>query len=102
MDKVGNSDEPLPAEGTSFLEVNSANLVLVSWKQAEDGKGTILRLQETAGQTSEAVIRIPRTDIQSASLCSTVEDNLRGLDIRESQIHLTFHPHEVLTIRLVP
>ena len=54
QDKVGDPDEPLPAEGTSFLDINSPNIALVTWKLAEDGKGTILRLQETAGQSTEA------------------------------------------------
>ena len=30
QDKAGNPDEPLPAEGTSFLDINAANVVLVT------------------------------------------------------------------------
>jgi hypothetical protein len=44
QDKVGNPDEPLQPEGMSFLDVDSSNIVLTTWKLAEDGKGTILRL----------------------------------------------------------
>ena len=102
QDKAGNPDEPLPAEGTSFLDINAANVVLVDWKLAEDGNGTILRLQETAGQPAQGTVRLPRTTIQAASLCNSVEDNLRDLDVTGNQIHLAFHPHEVLTVRLVP
>jgi alpha-mannosidase len=102
QDKAGNPDEPLPPEGASFLEVNAANIVLVTWKLAEDGKGTILRLQETAGRTSETTLRLPHAKIQSASLCDVVEDKLRDLDVTDNQLHLMFHPHEVLTVRLVP
>jgi hypothetical protein len=35
-------------------------------------------------------------------LCNGVEDDLRSIDVNEKGIHLTFHPHEVLTVRLVP
>ena len=61
QDKAGNPGEPLPAEGTSFLEISSPNVALVTWKLAEDGKGTILRLQETAGQASEVTVRLPHS-----------------------------------------
>jgi alpha-mannosidase len=102
QDKVGNPDEPLPAEGTSFLEINAPNVVLVTWKLAEDGNGTILRLQETAGQATEATLALPQSSVQSASLCNSVEDHLSDLGVADHQIHLTFHPHEVLTVRLTP
>ena len=102
QDKVGNPDEPLPAEGTSFLEINAPNVALVTWKLAEDGKGTILRLQETAGQASEVTVQLPHTTIHSANLCNTVEDNLHDLDVAGNLIRLMIHPHEVLTVRLTP
>lgn len=102
QDKAGNPDEPLPAEGTSFLEIDAPNVVLVTWKLAEDGKGTILRLVETAGQSTEATIKLPHSKLQSASLCNSVEDRLRDLSVTDNQIHLTFSPHEVLTVRLMP
>ncbi len=102
QDKVGNPDEPLPAEGTSFLEVNAPNVALVTWKLAEDSKGTILRLQETAGQSSEVTVQLLHTNIHSASLCNSVEDNLHDLDVAGNKIHLAIHPHEVLTVRLTP
>ncbi len=100
QDKAGNPDEPLPAEGASFLEVNSPNVVLVTWKLAENGKGTILRLQETAGQSADVTVTLPRSKVQSAAICNSVEDHLHDLTVTNNQIHLTFQPHEVLTVQL--
>jgi alpha-mannosidase len=100
QDKVGNPDEPLPAEGASFLDVSAPNIVLVTWKLAEDGEGTILRLQETAGQSVEATVRFPHASIRSANLCTSVEDNLQSVPVTGNEIHLSFHPHQVLTVRL--
>lgn len=102
QDKVGNPDKPLPSEGASFLEISGANIVLVTWKLAEDGNGTILRLQETGGQATETTIALPLTPLRSASLCDGVEDDLRSLDVRGKSIQLKSQPHEVLTVRLVP
>lgn len=100
QDKVGNPDEPLPAEGASFLKIDAPNIVLVTWKRAEDEKGTILRLQEMAGRGSEVTVTFPRMHIRSANLCNAVEDNLHDLTATDNAVHLTFQPHEVLTVRL--
>ena len=100
QDKIGNPQEPLPAAGTSFLELSNAKIELITWKQAEDGRGTILRLQEMAGESAETAVRLPHSVIRSAGLCNAVEDNLKSLPVAHNQIHLTFHPHEVLTIRM--
>jgi alpha-mannosidase len=102
QDKVGNPDKPLPSDGASFLEISSANIVLVTWKLAEDGNGTIFRLQETAGHATETTISLPLTPPRSASLCDGVEDDLRSLDLSGKSIQLKFQPHEVLTVRIVP
>jgi hypothetical protein len=102
QDKVDNTDEPLPVEGTSFLDIDAPNIVLVTWKLAEDGNGTILRLQETAGQSADATLKFPHAKVRSASLCNSVEDHLRELSVTNNQIHLMFRPHEVLTVRLAP
>lgn len=100
QDKAGNPDEPLPAEGASFLEIDNPNIVLVTWKLAEDGNGTILRLQETAGQAEDVAVKFLQTAVKSASLCNSVEDSVRDLDVRNNEVHLAFRPNEVLTVRL--
>ena len=100
QDKVGNPDEPLPAEGTSFLGIDNPNVVLITWKLAEDGKGTILRLQEIAGRASEADIQFPHTKVQSANICSSVEDDIGPLEVRDNGLHVSFRPDEVVTVRI--
>lgn len=100
QDKLGDPERPLPPEGTSFLEIDARNIVLIDWKLAEDGKGTILRLQETAGQSTEATIQLPHAVIESATLCNAVEDNVRSLESTTHGVRLTFGPNEVLTVRL--
>src|SRR5581483_9395689 len=59
QDKVGNPERPLPAEGASFLEIDQSGVVLVNWKVAEDGHGTILRLAETSGHETTATLHFP-------------------------------------------
>jgi alpha-mannosidase len=102
QDKVGDPEKPLPPTGASWVEMSNPNIVLVTWKLAEDGNGTILRLQETAGQATEANIALPLSALRSANLCNGVEDDLGKLDVSGKRIQLKFQPHEVLTVRLVP
>jgi hypothetical protein len=100
QDKVGNPERPLPAEGASFLVVDRPNVMLVTWKDAEDGEGVILRLVETSGQETTASLRFPRLAVKSAQLCNGVEDNLRPLSPGANSLSLSFHPYEVLTVRI--
>lgn len=43
QDKAVPRPEPLPADQASFLETDTSNVTLVTWKLAEDGDGMILR-----------------------------------------------------------
>ena len=100
QDKVGNPPRPLPAEGASFLEVNQPDVVLEDWKISEDGRGTILRLQETAGHGATAKLQFPRLAMKSATLCNGVEDDIRPLKVEDKWVSLAFRPNEVLTLRV--
>jgi hypothetical protein len=100
QDKAGDPDRPLPKEGTSFLESTGNDVALITWKAAEDGKGSILRLQETAGQATETDIRFPKSEIASAALCSGVESKLQDLPVKQNSVHLSFKPFQVLTVRI--
>jgi alpha-mannosidase len=100
QDKAGNPPRPLPAEGMSFLTVGGQNVALVTWKKAEDGKGSILRLQETAGEPTVASITLPRAKVIAATLCSGVEDNVHSLRVDSNAVRLTFKAFEVVTVRI--
>lgn len=69
QDKPGNPPRPLPAEGTNFLDISGDSVALITWKEAENSDGTILRLQETAGRPAEAQISLPKGSI---FLCATL------------------------------
>ena len=101
QDKPGDPSRPLPAQGEGFLEISPDNIALITWKLAEDGRGTILRLQEIAGKPTETMMRFPHMSIDSAQLCSGVEDNLRSLPVENNAVRLTFRAFEVLTIRVL-
>jgi hypothetical protein len=101
QDKPGDPPRPLPAEGTQFLETSGDGISLVTWKKARDGKGTILRLLETTGKPTDAVLRFPHAKISSAELCSGVEDACRSLPVEENAVRLSFNRFEVRTVRVL-
>lgn len=100
QEKIGNPAAPLPATGASLLEIQNPNVALVTWKLAEDGQGTILRLKELAGRSEDVTVTAPYATIRSASLCDSVEDNLHALPVADNQVYLNFKPFQVLTVRL--
>jgi len=101
QDKAGDPIRPLPAGGDGFLETDGVGLSLITWKAAEDGNGTILRLAETTGKTLEASIRLSHGKVKSASLCSGVEEPMAALPVEGNGFRLSLKPFQILTVRLV-
>jgi alpha-mannosidase len=101
QEKVGNPDRLLPSEGTGFLETNASNVILFTWKAAEDHQGYILRLLETAGKETSVMLRLPRWELKSAELTNGVEENLnKPLSISHSMFEVTMKPNEIVTVRI--
>jgi alpha-mannosidase len=84
----------------SFLRIDQPNVVLVNWKLAEDGKGSILRLLETGGKSSTVHIDIPMIDISVAWKCNAVEGNQEQLQVAAHKLTVDIAPFQVLTVRI--
>lgn len=100
QDKVGNPERILPPQPTSFLSIEGSGVELVAWKIAEDGTGTILRLQETAGKSVRAKLTVNHLSFSAASLCNSVEDVLGSLPVKDNALEIPLAPHEVVTLKL--
>jgi alpha-mannosidase len=90
----------LPATQGKFLEIDNSNVVLSTWKRAEDGQGTILRLVEISGREQSVGITSSYLKIDGAWSCSALEEKGASLDVSNSAINLTLRPFEIRTIRL--
>ncbi len=100
QDKVGNPPRPLPPEGAGFLEVDQPNVALETWKLAEDGKGTILRVAEIGGHATTATVRFSRYSPHAAARCNAVEDDEGSLQMEGNSLRLTLKPYEIVTARV--
>jgi alpha-mannosidase len=101
QDKAFNSPRPLSPASGSFLQVDQPNVVLVTWKWAEDEKGTILRLLEVGGRTNTVHITIPHLNIDSAWGCNAMESNQESLPVSAGGFSLAVKPFQILTVRVV-
>lgn len=67
-------ERPLPVSG-SFLEIDNPDVALLTFKQAEDGNGLILRLWNTAAKAARARIEIPRLNIAQVKRTNLAEED---------------------------
>jgi alpha-mannosidase len=89
------------AEG-SFLKMADSNLLLETWKPAEDGNGTILRFLDFGGTERTVSVQIPWLRLDHVWQTDALERGQESLPTGEDdQFHFTIHPHEIVTIRAV-
>jgi hypothetical protein len=100
-DVPGTQDSSLlPNQEAGLLEIANARVTLLTWKRAEDGDGTILRLQDTAGEASNIRIHSPFLTFERAWLCNLLEDNNAEIKIQGEDLIVPIKPFQVLTLRL--
>ena len=100
QDKAVNTPRPLAAGQGSFLQVDQPDVVLVTWKVAEDGDGTILRYQEVAGKPAEVNAEIPLLDVKAAWLADALERNQQPLAATTHGFRFSVKPYQIVTVRV--
>jgi hypothetical protein len=99
-----DTHSPLSLDGKqgSFLEIGDPNVLLETWKPAEDGNGTILRFLDFGGTERTVTVRTPYLHLDSVSQTDAVERGQAAVPLAgDDQFHFTIHPHEIVTIRIV-
>jgi alpha-mannosidase len=100
QDRVEQKKGILPSAKASFLQIDNPNLVMNTWKQAEDGKGMILRLLETGGETGHARLGFPLMRLRAAWQCNALEECHDSLPISGESLTLNVKPFEIMTLRI--
>jgi len=100
QDKAVDIPRCLPAS-MSFAEIDRSDILLQTWKVAEDGNGTILRFLNFGDEQETVSVSLPFMKATSAWLCSALEHNRSEIPLKDMQ-HLFFEirPHEITTARL--
>jgi alpha-mannosidase len=101
QDKALNLPRPLDGKQASFLQVNQPNVLLLTWKQAEDAQGNILRFLDLGGEAAPTEVTIPLLDVQSAWSCNAMEANQQSLPLTSGHgFRFEIKPHQILTVRV--
>ena len=100
QDKALNTPRPLDAGQGSFLNVNDPDVVLVTWKMAEDRQGTILRFLEVAGKQSTVDVQTPLFEVKSAWMNDALERKQGPLAVTSHGFRFSVKPFQIVTVRL--
>jgi hypothetical protein len=100
QDKAVTPPRPLAATESSFLQVDQPNVVLTTWKRAEDEQGTILRFVEVNGEPSTVKVEVPILNLQTGWICNAMEKNQQALSVSGHGFQFPVKPFEIVTIRV--
>jgi hypothetical protein len=101
QDKARNQKHLLDGGQSSFVQVDDPNVLLDTWKPAEDRKGTILRFLDLGGGTRAVAVRLPSFHLISAWQTDAVERDQNQLPVEDDhEFRITIHPHEIVTVRI--
>jgi alpha-mannosidase len=100
QDKALDTPRPLDAAQGSFVKVDQPNVMLVTWKMAEDGHGTILRFLEVGGQPNTVDVQTPLVDVKSAWSSDALERKKAALETSAHGFRFPVKPFQIVTIRL--
>jgi len=83
----------------SFFSVDAPNVVIETIKQAEEGKGVVVRLYEAWGRRGRARL-LTSLPFKHAERVNLMEERINGATLAGGVVDLQFGPHEIVTVRL--
>ena len=96
-----NPQGPLPGEPTSLVSVAEPNVIVIGTKQADEGRGLIVRLWELAGQPTTAHLRLDRhIPAAKATACNLVEEPEGPLEIHDGEVAVPIRGRGLATVRI--
>ncbi len=102
QDKAIDQPEPLSGTEGSFLTVDDPALLVDTWKPAEDGNGTILRMIDLGGQARTVTVHVPVISIEKVMLTDAVERDKTPITPDDAHtFKIDVHPHQIVTLRLI-
>jgi len=100
--KRGNTETALDGKQESFLDVGDPNVLLETWKAAEDGNGTILRFLDLGGTERTVTVQVPLLTLNQATQTDAVEREQSPLTLIGSHgFKFTLGHNEIVTVRIV-
>lgn len=92
----GHSDSKAPTE---LIKFDSSSAVIECIKAAEDGKGIILRIYESAGADASFTLK-PNFRFQRASVVDLMENEVTECNVNHGTISGSLKPFEIMSIKI--
>ena len=93
-------DGSLPSE-TSFVDISSGQLIVSALKQADDGRGLIVRIWNPTGDKQTAKLTLPVARMISATATDVLERDLgREYEVRDQTVIVPCGPKQFVTLRV--
>ncbi|HEX8338536.1 MAG TPA: glycoside hydrolase family 38 C-terminal domain-containing protein, partial [Pyrinomonadaceae bacterium] len=102
QDQTYPAKKSLPAAQSSLLDVDNPSVLLSAWKQAEDGRGTVMRFIELGGARSGVFVGSPLLRGATASVCNAVEECGPPLSGASERFGFQITPRQIFTLRVGP
>ncbi|MBI1786369.1 MAG: hypothetical protein HYR60_02310 [Acidobacteria bacterium] len=100
-ERLRPSAKRMPATAGSFFDIQASHAQVSAFKEAEDGRGYILRLRETAGRPGQARLASPIFPLAAAHLANGVEEDRAALPVEDNRIDIPLQPRAFTTVRLL-
>ena len=88
---------------SSLLTLSPADVQLTAVKQAEEDGAMIVRVVETYGRATQAVVTLPRP-ARSVTRVNLLEEPIKGVKaptVRGTRVTVPVRPHEIVTLKVV-
>jgi alpha-mannosidase len=102
QDKALDLPRPLDGKQGSFVTVDDPDVLLDTWKPAEDGNGTVVRLIDLGGPPRTVTVTTPLLALDKVITTDAVERD--GQAIVPDSAHsfqMAIRPHAIVTVRIV-
>jgi alpha-mannosidase len=90
----------LDGKQNGFVEMDDANVLLETWKVAEDGNGTVMRFSDLGGKDRSVAVQLRGIQISRAWKTDALERGNQEVPVSGNRFQFQIHPHEIVTIRI--
>jgi len=97
---LGPVKRRMPDISGEFFKIDAPHATVTAFKPAEDGRGFILRLQETGGEKGAAKFSSPVFPLAWAQLANGVEDAKAPLAIKAGVVEIPLEAWRYTTVRI--
>jgi alpha-mannosidase len=102
QDKAGEAHGSWDGKQASYLEIDDPDVLTETWKPAEDGNGTILRLLDLGGSARTITVRVPGFVLSRVVRTDAVERDQEEIPLSGPHaFQLPIVPHGIATVRII-